>query len=363
MKSSLDKKIIFDFFDGNHTSIQRKMIEVWLENLENEEQYYKYLNEWESLNPQYLVDRAKGFNAIHEKLIQKESNASEIVAFENERYNFKKILRWSLVACVLLTIGWFGWSNFSKPNMVSYENLVYHTKNETGEIYEKENQTSSPLLITLPDGSSVILQPSTKISYSPKEYNQERREVILSGEAFFEVQKNAVIPFIVYANELITKVLGTSFTIKANPKSSKTDVIVKTGSVEVFMQNDVNKNQKINEKKLSGLILKPNEQASLIRAEERIEKSILTKTEQIYLPIHQLSFDFEEVSVAEVIEVLNNAYNIEIVYDREKLANCTLTAHLSDEPLYEKIKLICFALEATYEESNGKIYIKSNGCK
>jgi transmembrane sensor len=363
MKSSLNKKIIFDFFNGNHTSIQKKMIEEWLEDPENEELYYKYFDEWESLNPQYLVDKEKGLKSVYEKLAQKETVDFVKIEPDKKIYHFKKLFSWVAAASIVFLLGWFGWVNFSKPKMISYENLVSNSKKEAGEIYEKENLTSSRLLITLPDGSSVILQPSTKISYSPKAFNQEKREIFLSGEAFFEVQKNPEIPFIVYANELITKVLGTSFTIKANPNSLKTEVIVKTGKVEVFMQSDVNKDQKINHKKLSGLILIPNEQASLLRADERIEKTVLSKIEQIYLPIHQLSFDFEEAPAIEVIEVLKNAYNIDIVYDHEKLANCTLTAHLSDEPLYEKIKLICFALEATYEESEGKIFIKCNGCK
>ena len=51
------QKILFDYFDGRATSLERKLIEDWLkEDLENETLYYQYLDEWESQNPQYFSD-------------------------------------------------------------------------------------------------------------------------------------------------------------------------------------------------------------------------------------------------------------------------------------------------------------------
>jgi transmembrane sensor len=362
MKSSLTKKIIFDYFDSNHTSIQRKMIEEWLADKENHELFHQYLDEWESLHPQYTFDAEKGFDKINLN-IQNVTEISELSEIKVKQINFNKIFKWSAAASIILTFAWFGWSKFSTPSVISYENLVQITKDETGEIYEKENLMTIPMLITLPDESSVILQPQSKISYSPKEFNKLKREVILSGEAFFEVHKNAEIPFLVYANELITKVLGTSFTIKASPKSAESEVIVKTGKVAVFMQNDVHKNEKINGKFLEGLVLSANEKVKINRNEFKIDKPILVKQEQLELPIQKLSFDFDDTPATEVLEILKNAYHVQIIYDHAKLANCRLTAHLSDEPLLEKIKLICIALDATFEEIDEQIIIKSNGCK
>lgn len=361
MNTSLTKKIIFDYFDGKHTSIQYKMIEDWLKVKENQELFYQYLDEWESQHPQYLFNAEKGFLDMNERIkavkVKKTINVNE----ESEEVkSFRLNYKWLAAAAVLLVFSWISFKQLTKNDTVSYKQLVNNTKKLTGEIYEKENLTSKPLFISLPDESSVILQPHSKISYSPQQYNKTKRDVILSGEAFFEVQKNSNVPFFVYANELITKVLGTSFTIKTN--ASETEVIVKTGRVSVIMQNDKHKNEKINGKTLEGFVLSANEQVKVIN-DQKIEKSVIVKQEELLQPIQKLSFDFDETPAIEIIEVIKKAYHIEIIYNKEKLLNCKLTAHLSDEPLIEKIKLICIALDATYEESDNKFIIKSNGCK
>jgi len=360
MNTSLTKKIIFDYFDGKHTSMQYKMIEDWLKVEENQELFYQYLDEWESQHPQYLFDAEKGALTINERIKTPKVEKSVDEEMEEEqslRINYK----WLAAAAVLMVFSWIGFKQLTKTDTISYKQLVNNTKKLTGEIYEKENLTSKPLFVSLPDESSVILQPHSKISYSPQQYNKTKREVILSGEAFFEVQKNSEIPFFVYANELITKVLGTSFTIKTN--TSETEVIVKTGRVSVIMQNDINKDEKINGQTLEGFVLNANEQVKINPNGEKIEKPIIVKQEELLQPIQKLSFDFDETPAVEIIEVIKKAYHIEISYNKEKLSNCKLTAHLSDEPLIEKIKLICIALDATYEENENKFIIKSNGCK
>ena len=360
MESSLTKKIIFDYFDGKHTSMQYKMIEDWLKVEENQELFYQYLDEWESQHPQYLFDAEKGALTINERIKTPKVEKSVDEEMEEEqslRINYK----WLAAAAVLMVFSWIGFKQLTKTDTISYKQLVNNTKKLTGEIYEKENLTSKPLFVSLPDESSVILQPHSKISYSPQQYNKTKREVILSGEAFFEVQKNSEIPFFVYANELITKVLGTSFTIKTN--TSETEVIVKTGRVSVIMQNDINKDEKINGQTLEGFVLNANEQVKINPNGEKIEKPIIVKQEELLQPTQKLSFDFDETPAVEIIEVIKKAYHIEISYNKEKLSNCKLTAHLSDEPLIEKIKLICIALDATYEENENKFIIKSNGCK
>lgn len=361
MNTSFTKKIIFDYFDGKHTSMQYKMIEDWLKVEENQELFYQYLDEWESQHPQFLFNAEKGFLDINERIktvkIEKTIDVNEEI---EEVKSFRLNYKWLAAAAVLMFFSWIGFKQLTKIDNISYKQLVNNTKKLTGEIYEKENLTSKPLFISLPDESSVILQPHSKISYSPQQYNKTKREVILSGEAFFEVQKNSEVPFFVYANELITKVLGTSFTIKTN--SSETEVIVKTGRVSVIMQNDIHKNEKISGKTLEGFVLSANEQVKVIN-DQKIEKPVIVKQEELLQPIQKLSFDFDETPATEIIEVIKKAYHIEISYNKEKLSNCKLTAHLSDEPLIEKIKLICIALDATYEESDNKFFIKSSGCK
>ena len=86
---------------------------------------------------------------------------------------------------------------------------------------------------TLPDGSRIYLNRGSKLTYDDRTFNDERREIRLSGEAFFEVAKNPAKPFIVYGGQTQTTVRGTSFNVKAYPGVRENVISVRDGRVEV----------------------------------------------------------------------------------------------------------------------------------
>lgn len=271
---------------------------------------------------------------------------------------------WWAAAAIVLVGGWLGWQNINSDNGgVTYEKLTAIEVKTQGHLQEFVNDNEQPLLVNLPDGSSALLQKGGKLSYPKEKFNQEKREIYLSGEAFFEVAKNPEKPFFVYANELITKVLGTSFTIRAFKDSKKVEVVVKTGKVSVFTQDDPLKIHKLTNRELDGVVLLPNQQITLERTELRMSKSLIERPELLTLSAQKLSFEFDDVPFSQVVDTIEKAYGVEIVYDEELLAECRLTAFLSDEPLYDKIKLICQGLDATYEVIDGQIVLHAKGCK
>ena len=83
----------------------------------------------------------------------------------------------------------------------------------------------------LPDGSEVWLNGNTIIKY-PDEF-RGKREVSLSGEAYFHVSRNEELPFIINSGKLYTRVLGTSFNVKAYQDDKNIEVTVESGKVEV----------------------------------------------------------------------------------------------------------------------------------
>ncbi|GAB3909958.1 hypothetical protein GCM10028803_48710 [Larkinella knui] len=336
------------------------MIEEWLIDQGNRDLFHQYLDEWEAQHPQYNFDTELGLATIYKK-INASIGEDDAVRIPIKRISFNFIFKWFSVAAVILIFFLIGWRKFSTPSLVGYKNRIDAVRKETGEIYEKENVTTAPILVNLPDRSSVLLQPKSKISYSPKQFNKQTREVILSGEAFFEVQKNSNVPFFVYADGLITKVLGTSFFVKSQAYAS--EVIVKTGKVAVFMHNDRNKQHKLTDKTLNGLVLQENERVTIDQNEYALTEPLQASKETLQLPIQKLSFDFDEAPAIYILETLKKVYHIQIVYNTARLSKCRLTAHLSDEPLLDKIELICIALEAHYVESDGKTIIESAGCK
>lgn len=89
--------------------------------------------------------------------------------------------------------------------------------------------------VTLFDGTNVWLNAGSKLSYKPS-FNQGEREVILEGEAYFSVKKNAKVPFIVHAGKTQIKVHGTQFDVKAYNDEPTVETVLVEGKVE-FLSN------------------------------------------------------------------------------------------------------------------------------
>lgn len=269
--------------------------------------------------------------------------------------------RWAAAAGVVLALGtgWW-WQTHQAPANTAYQQL---TAGATTPLVEKVNTGSRPLPVVLPDGSTVHLQPNSRLSYAASFALQPKRDVYLTGEAFFEVARNPQRPFFVYANELVTKVLGTSFWVKAFEKDPQVTVSVRTGKVAVFTRTDPNATRQKATRELSGLVLTPNQQLVFARSEVRMQKALVPHPELVNQPANALAFEYRDVPVTRVFTDLKKAYGIDIVYDEVAMAHCLLTASLTDEPLYTKLDLICKGIEAQYWVQDGHIIIAGRGCR
>ena len=103
--------------------------------------------------------------------------------------------------------------------------------------------------INLPDGSQVWLNAGSRLDYNIANFNQDSREVELTGEAFFDITHNAAKPFIVRSGNMRIRVLGTSFNVKAYPGEDNMETSLIRGSVEITMKD----------KPGNVFVLKPNE--------------------------------------------------------------------------------------------------------
>jgi hypothetical protein len=243
-----------------------------------------------------------------------------------------------------------------KKNIV-YKQLLKQVKNESP--VEIVNEDTKPLAVNLPDGSSVLLQPEARLSYPACFGRSCDRRVYLSGAAFFEIYRDAEKPFVVYANEMIIDVLGTSFGVKAYEQDSLVKLVVKSGKVAVSVQSF--NNQVLPDQQQ--MIISANQQAILQRSTLLVDVTSLPVNKPgPVVRVETNSFVFTDTPVDSVINTIEEAYGVHISYDKVLLADCRLTASLYDEPLYEKIRLICKALEASCIIEGKEIKISAKGC-
>jgi len=243
------------------------------------------------------------------------------------------------------------------------DQFAYLEVTPSKHLIESVNTSEKTIKLELPDESVVELAPNSRIAYPNDFDSSNTRDVYLSGEAFFKVTKNPARPFRVFANEIVTKVLGTSFIVRSFEKDTVIQVTVRTGKVSVYSQANETKNQK-STSQLGGIILTPNQELVYKRSEQKFQKNLLANPAEIGpRPADQENMLYEEAPLEKVFSQLGKNYGINIVYDVELLKACTVTADLRNEPFYRKLDLICKAIGADYEIIDGQIVIVTKGCK
>ncbi len=261
---------------------------------------------------------------------------------------------WQMAAVVVLMLGagWFGRQKLTGSN--APKKVPAQTNSEWTETL---NEASQLMQIQLADGSRVNLQKGGRLRYR-NELAGAQREVFLTGEAFFCVKKNPKKPFVVYANGLVTKVLGTSFRINAPAGASTVTVAVKTGRVSVYP----NQPSRVHDPESKGMVLTPNQKAVFHRDAATLDK-ILVDSPSLLIPKKELQqFVFDDAPVARVFGAIERAYGVDIIFDEEVMQHCTLTLNLDDEDLFQKVNVICKVLDAQYKLIDAQIVIYSKGC-
>ncbi|MEZ0608871.1 FecR family protein [Fibrella sp. WM1] len=262
---------------------------------------------------------------------------------------------WRVAAAITLLIG-LGWRIFYwKPTPAfAYEKLV---KASAAPLTEIVNTNQPAKSVTLPDGSHITLTRNARISYSTQMAKEPSRSVYLSGEAFFEVTKDPNHPFFVYADGLVTRVVGTSFTIKTTEK--QVSVVVRSGQVAVYAMKEEGAVEQAEEK----LMLTPNQQATFVADENQLTRTIASQPVSLSMADQVTTQRFDNTHIADVFAQLEQTYGIPIQYDAVKMKNCFLTSTLTNESFYSKLAIICQTIGASYRVQGTQVVIESTGCE
>lgn len=274
-----------------------------------------------------------------------------------DRNKRRRLLYYISAAAIVVALVITGYTLFNtKPKTFSYEQ-----SKQQNQLSESINTTSAPQRILLSDDSYVILQPASKIAYST--FNSTSREVYLEGEAFFQVTKDAKRPFFVYTNELVTKVLGTSFNVQAFAHDNTIKVQVHTGKVTVYQRKTNETEQQL--ARANATIITPNQQVLYNRLQASIIKSITAQPQTVNTSIDKSNgrLLFTDAPASEVFLSIQKSYGITIVYDEELLSHCSFTGSFTNETFFERINLVCKAIEATYEQADGQVIITGHNCE
>ncbi len=228
---------------------------------------------------------------------------------------------------------------------------------------QKVNDGNEPVKISLGDGSQVTLLPGSTLEY-PERFQTTKREVVLNGDAFFEIAPNPGQPFLVHNGKLVTQVLGTSFWIRTHQKSKSLEVEVVSGKVSVFesAKEDKNMNPEISTLKAqSGVVLTPNQRVIYYPENGHLLTGVVEEPVAIHAPA-STEMIFDNDNVKDIVPLLFKKFGIEILLAHEGLEDCTFTGDINGLPLYDALELICKSVGAEYEIKGTRILIGGTGC-
>lgn len=235
--------------------------------------------------------------------------------------------------------------------------------NQTGDKLVYENSSDPEKLVyntikipygkkfrlQLSDGTFVHLNSGTTLKYPIKFIAGENRQVFLDGEAFFDVAKDKAHPFIVNADNLNVRVLGTHFNVSNYPEDTVTDVVLVEGSVGMY-----NSNEEFDA--LKNTILKPGFKGSFNKENTKIStKPVLT---DIYTSWINGGLTFRNMTFKNIITKLERRYNITIVNKNEKLANEKFNASFKEESIENVMSYFNEIHGINYTIKNNQILIK-----
>ncbi|MFZ6010840.1 MAG: FecR family protein [Bacteroidota bacterium] len=321
--------IIGKYLAGEASAEETAWVNAWLSKSESNKKHFEHCRlifDQAADHPWQQFDADAAWNKVRAKLHGQP--AAKVVSLQ-ERSPKNLFLKIAAGIVVLLGIGLF-----------AYEMLTTDSK-PVEVITEKKPATD-----TLPDGSDVVLNRETRLTYA-FDKKKNAHVVKLKGEAYFNIKHNDNKTFIVDVEGVYVKDIGTSFNVKGYPDSNTIEVVVEEGEVMFYTDKD------------SGVYLRENGKGIYNKA---------TKTFTVEDPEPNVAayktkfFIFSNTDLGTVVETLNNVYDEKIVIP-DHLQQCRLTVSFNNESIDEIVNVIAETLGLTLKKSGQRFVLEGKACE
>lgn len=328
MNSSIDKRLLFEHFANKTTPLQKRQIEEWLRLEANQERFYAWLVEWENQSPLYQPD----LEAPLQRFIQHtQTTPSALLVSETNDVQPDPIplrsgawFRWMAAASVLILLASVGWLKRDAILNQTYQTAYGETQ-----------------IINLPDGSQVNLASNSSLRAPRFGFGDQTREVLLTGEASFEVTHLATNQtFVVKTKKGFDVVVhGTEFTV--NTSAYRANVMLRKGKVQVNYTRGKAPKQ---------FMLKPGDLVVLDQP-ERLQVQHHVEP-QVYAKWKEQRFTFDNMTLRDFGKLLAETYNVQVEIPDSTLASRTLVGSFRAENANELLHTVSelFSLKIIHQD-------------
>jgi transmembrane sensor len=322
MKSENKIRLLQNFLNGNITDNELKDLFVWLNTEEGSLEYNKLFDEkWFSnkFETDKDIDSSILFSKIKARMEDKQLAARKKI--------FIRLRNTAAIFILGLLIP------------VVYYKVLNPVKESKGLIYFKESLSNEKIRkMTLPDGTNVWLMSGSSITYPGEFSGSKTRSVELTGEAFFDVRKDSLCPFIVKLGELGLRVTGTSFNVMNYGDEEHVQVVLCSGKVDLFKGEYHSDNRFVH--------LVPGQLGIYTKgkAEFRIRSVDVAK----YTSWIDGTLLFRDDPLSEVLKKLGRWYNIEVEVKDPEVSRFPFTATIRNENLDQIVDLLEYTTPFNY---------------
>ncbi len=312
METNMDTELAICYITGKISADDKQVFEKWLNSSpDNFQQFDDFKDFWNltgNAYQNYNPDIIEGWAKVKDKTL------SDFTIKQNQPgKRFMNVLKIAASILILISLGL----------SAKYIYNLYQT--EDISTFTSDNNIVS---ITLPDGSSVWLNAHSELKV-PQVFKGNKRNVWFKGEAFFQVTKNPEKPFTIYAHGTTTRVLGTSFNLKALDSSRNVCLTLVTGKVWFSLDKDKSKNS----------ILLPGQEVLCDILNGRLQK--LENSNENFMAWKTGQLHFTNATLCEVCKVLHEYYHIEIFPGHDSLSKKYLfTGNFDHTSLHNTLNII-----------------------
>ncbi len=335
-------QLLQNYLDDRCSETEQRMVESWFALLDDEKR-------WQAMPKEEI-------KAIEQRLwnrLQQSIKAGEVEAAPAApvKKMFSRPVAWRVAAAIFVLL-------------VSAALVFQLGKSKTAPVaavaknwIRQSNDTKAPQHLVLEDGSMLQLAAGATVHY-PEHFAAARRELRIEGTAFFQIKKDTARPFYIHSQDIVTRVLGTSFWVRYDQERQQSAVEVVSGKVAVYKQAADTKAVQT-----EGVVLKPNEKVIFNKTEEvlittLVDTPVPVKADSVETAPEKTAFVYDETPLTDVVRDMEAEYGISIILGEEKLNTLRFTGNISSLDYHTKLRTICKSLGTVYEVRGNRILIE-----
>ena len=348
------------FVTGELDDTEHKEVFDWISSSPRNRRYYYGLRAAVRATECYRSEKKYDIERVRSRLIRRIE-----LAGETRKTDFRILFRVA-ASLLLLVTTYIIFESIRDHKAIQAEAAIYNTI---------ESPLGSRARVYLPDSTYVVLNAGSTLRYPINFLGKDNREVLLSGEGFFEVRENKSSEFVVRVGDIRITALGTTFNVKAYPE----EAVIEATLVEGLLRINRGGNQK------GAVILRPNEKISIVKEEGGIHREPAGLASGQGTEPHQLQrIPVKEVHVEKSIDpvtdiswkdrewvirgktmeelsvMLERRFNVEIVLGDGEVGSFRFSGTLTDETLEQVLFAIRSTAPVDYKINGKKVVLTQN---